>query len=243
MRNYVCHVLGVVSLVFLGGCVPEMDLDFKLTDFQNKDKTPWGTTVTDPEPGNPYPLYVFPALRSGAPDFALHLTNPGAFKSREEFDKAPGHSNRLIVAAVYSTTCENCAEHAVYFERLAKQFQATELEFAILFADNDREAVARLDYVQKLQDVKVYYNSDDFCQNGLCTYPTKALTAWVADSKREMLTDTGFDVSPDEKSAGKQDEIYAAYFQLTLSFLKRHKNSGISVILELGDTYNFDITL
>jgi thiol-disulfide isomerase/thioredoxin len=245
MRKHLLWICGIIGMCGLCGCVPEeMDLTLPaVSAFHNGDKTPWGTRVTDPEPDNPYPLYVFPSLKQGAPDFALHLTNPQQFKSVEEFKKAPGHSDRLIVAAVYSTQCENCATHASYFERLAQQFQGTKIEFAILFADNDRDSVRKLAYVQNIQHVNIYYNSDNFCKNGLCMYPQKALTAWVADSKREMLTDTGFDDAQNAEQAVKQEEIYTAFFQLTKSFLNAHTSGGITIILKPEITYNFDIIL
>ena len=173
MKKYLLYALCLCSLFCLSGCKEE-DIFSRLPAYQGETVTPWGTQVQDPEPDNPYPLYIFPALDASQPDLAFHLTTPAAFSSAEEFTAAPGYSNRLIVAAIYSLqACTGCREQAPYFDRLAEEFANTQAEFVILFTDRDQEAVSQLPWVKEIKHAKVYYNAYDFCQQEACPIPTQ----------------------------------------------------------------------
>ena len=221
MKKLLLYACCISCLFGLCACEPE-DLEIMATSYANGETTPWGTLVADPEPENPYPLYVFPALKAGQPDFAIHLTNAWNFGSEKEFRDAPGYSKRLIIVSIYSLTCKDCAAQAPYFERLARQFKGTNLEFAILFMENDKDAIAKLDWVQKIKDVNVYYNSDDFCRKGLCMTSPNVITKWIANSKIELDGHIGFPANPDE-----QEKVYATYVKQTQNFLDTYTPDGV----------------
>ena len=65
-----------------------------------------------------------------------------------------------------------------YFDKLAEHFKNTELEFALIFMDFDKETVAAMPEVQNLQHVRAFYNTESRCQNqlGLCSYVLEVIS-------------------------------------------------------------------
>ena len=223
MKKLLLGCLGLVSLFCLCGCEEEDYLGY-LTTYHDGAKTLWGTRVKDPEPDNPYPLYVFPALKQGNPDFAVHLVNPWDFSNALEYDDAPGYSDRKIIASVYSLTCEDCYAQAPYFDRLAEEFKDTPLEFVALFMDNDPDAIAKLDYINNFRHVNVYYNSDDFCKNGLCVHsPNGVMVHGISQSKR-IKGINFFPVPPDANRT--PEEVYEHYVKLAKELLNGEKSEN-----------------
>ena len=242
MKKYLLYTLCLCSALCLGGC-KEDDLLSEIPSYQAGNVTPWGTQVQDPEPDNPYPLYIFPALDPSQPDFAFHLASPNSFRSTEEFLAAPGYSNRLLVVAIYSAMCTGCREQALYFDRLAQEFAETRAEFIVLFVDRDKDEVNKLPWVKDIKYAKVHYNAYDFCQNGICINPVRTKTpllAWIVDSKSKFYVDS-FPTDPTDQSSWER--IYNSYVHFTQQLLNPPANGVTVQVDEQQHLYVFQLPL
>ncbi len=137
------------------------------------------------EPGNPNPLYVFPAVDDGEP-LAFHLIRPMDSYEKtgktdnmyETYVNTPGYSKRMLVIATVDSKWAKSPTFAPYFDRLAAHFRNTEVEFALLFLDFDKQSLTQLPWVQNLQHVRAFYNTESRCQNkyGLCSYVLETIS-------------------------------------------------------------------
>ncbi len=227
MKKIITAVLLFVGICALGGCVEDEDFELfsQHSTYRNGEKTPWGTKVKDPEPNNPYPLYVFPSVfpdKTG--DFAFHFANPWAFETTQDYQQAKDPSKRLVVTAIYPEPekCLDCDVQFPYFERLAKQFEGSGVEFVVLFFGKDREKLASLDWLQAADKAQVYYNSFDWCKDGLHGYcPNAADVEWFAGSKKANLAgQIGFPTSQNE--AISPEEVYEKYVKQTWDLLEKY---------------------
>ncbi len=227
MKKGLLYTLSFIGLLVLCACEPD-DEDFanlNVRTYSSGETSPSGKRVIDPEPNNPYPLYVFPALDKTEPDFALHLASSNIFKNWAEYQNAPAYSSRAVVAAIYATDCKDCYAQAPFFVQLAKDFANTDAEFAVLFTENDPEEINTWDWIKNfkknIQDngvtnLGIYYSSEDFCKKGLCKSSPNVMVDFISGDKVQKSL-IGFPLDPNGPITPQQAAFN--YEQATRSLL------------------------
>ncbi len=191
------------------------------------------------EPGNPNPVYVFPAVDDGEP-LAFHLIRQiDSYEKTGQTDNmyetyvnTPGYSKRMLVIATLDSKWTKSSSYASYFDRLAAHFSNTELEFALLFLDFEKQPLTQLPWVQNLQHVRAFYNTESRCQNkyGLCSYVLEAIQLnspqlhYIVKDKASLYPSNS--TWPDTTD---EEELEKAYEQLvahTQRFLDKFSNEN-----------------
>ena len=162
-------IIGLIATFTLFACLPE---DFSFT----KDEK--------------VKLFTFPSV-FGSDTLAISIMNPFSFSNFTEYSQYPSNSDKLYAVATYETDCPACQEQAAYFDKLAKEFKYSGIQFAILFIENDKQAIQQLDYLKELS-VPVYYNAESFCKEGLNRIVTPGVV-FIANEKANYKNYIGWD--------------------------------------------------
>lgn len=188
------------------------------------------TSYLNTEPDNPYPMYTFPAVDSEDQPLSFHLIRQIDFANKggtETYLSTPGYSKRLLVIATVGATWEKTHTYLPYFDQLAREFKDTELEFALLFVDYDRELIASLPEVQTLQYAHAFYNAPSRCENeyGLCSYVLEVFSMsspqlhYIAKDKAFLYP--GYSAWPDTEDEAKLEEAYQGIRKHVQGFLNK----------------------
>lgn len=119
------------------------------------------------QPGNPNKFYSFASLQ-GDKDFGLHLIDPLAYPTYEEYHKVPGYSDKRYVIAIHdynpgSSMLLFNGPHARVIDKLAEEYKNQGIEFAIIFYQTDLcstndccTPTDKMSWVNELKNVKLY---------------------------------------------------------------------------------------
>lgn len=170
-------------------------------------------------PNDQAKTFTFPSV-FGANKLTISIMNPFNFSNYMEYEKERSNSDKLFAIATYEIDCEPCRRHAPYFEKLAQQFSHSGIYFAILFIEDDKNAIEQLDYLKDLH-VPVYYNAENFCRQGLNKIATPSVT-FIAHEKANYTTSIGWtEPDADKDTIAKS---YKTLLKLTTDFCQKNIN-------------------
>jgi len=124
-------------------------------------------------------MLTFSAVKKNEPPLKLSLINRclPQYYSQSAYDSASDGTGRKVVLATIETDCEACKYLAVDIDKLAGKYRDKNIDFAILFFENEdmKETLGLSPWIQDLQNVSAYYNSKEYPIEDRCRMGVKAV--------------------------------------------------------------------